>query len=573
MPAGPGDDRALGVVYTPPALARAMAQVALQPLIEGRTAEQVLALRVCDPAIGEGVFLSAATDLLAEAVAAAWRRDGRGDHTLDDARRAVSSVCIAGVDVDAQALVTARRATGATAAAIQQGDALALDWRDAFPDVFAGGGFHVVLGNPPYIRQEWLARPQKAALRDFDCFDRVADLYVYFIELAHRLLRPRGRYCLITPNKWMTAAYGRPLRDFLAREASVEGIVDVSRLDVFGDAADAFPAIVWGTVKAPTAPPPLTAVRLERGAALPEQLAGLGVPHERERWTDEPWHIDDPHDRDLIDRLWARWPALDGVLSGRPQRGIVTGCNRAFVLDRAMHDELLAADPQAATFIRPFVKGRDIRRWLPVVPERWILLVDRGTELADLSPAIVAHLTRHRSALEPRPRDWIKAWHGRKPGTYRWWELQDPVGDLARSRAPRLFYQDIQSGPACSLDRDGLVPDTTVWTLPSSDLVLLAILNSPFYGWYARRRFPPALGGAVRPKLEYIRAMPIAQATVMQRAQIEQLVVERLEHEPLVRHGDVHAVRRVRDLDAALSEWVLALYELDRDDRKRVAAG
>ena len=56
----------------------------------------------------------------------------------------------------------------------------------------------------------------------------------------------RDRYCLIVPNKWMTAAYGRPLRELLARARSVEGIVDFARgLPLFGD-ADAFPCIVWG---------------------------------------------------------------------------------------------------------------------------------------------------------------------------------------------------------------------------------------------------------------------------------------------------------------------------------------
>src|SRR5207244_2602833 len=94
-------------------------------------------------------------------------------------------------------------------------------------------------------RQERLGA-HKPALRRFAAYDGVADLYVYFVELAHRVLRRGGRYCMIVPNKWMTAAYGRPLRELLARERSVEGIVDFARaLPLFGD-ADAFPSIVWG---------------------------------------------------------------------------------------------------------------------------------------------------------------------------------------------------------------------------------------------------------------------------------------------------------------------------------------
>src|SRR4029079_2867444 len=100
------------------------------------------------------------------------------------------------------------------------GDALALEHGEPRYDV--------VVGNPPYIRQEHMTGA-KSALRGFASYDGVADLYVYFIELAHRIGR---RYCLITPNKWLTAAYGRPLRAWLAEQGSVEGRADLGALPV-----------------------------------------------------------------------------------------------------------------------------------------------------------------------------------------------------------------------------------------------------------------------------------------------------------------------------------------------------
>jgi hypothetical protein len=83
--------------------------------------------------------------------------------------------------------------------------------------------------------------------------------------------------------------------------------------------------------------------------------------------------------------------------------------------------------------------------------------------------------------------------------------------------------------------------------LPSSDLYLLAVLNSPLYDWYARRRFPPALNGSVRPKLAYMREMPIALPTPAQRAAIEELVRQRLAG---------------ADTGAAIARAVLEVYEL-----------
>jgi len=440
-----------------------MVELALAPLVAGRSADDLLALRICDPAIGEGAFLVEIVRVLARALQAVG-----GARTLADAARAVAP-CVIGVDIDARAVEAARGAL--PGADLRVADALELDWRATWPDVFARGGFDAIVGNPPYVRQELVAA--KAALRGYASYDGAADLYVYFIELAHQIARRGARYCLITPSKWMTAAYGRKLRDLLATQGSVEGVVDLARSSLFAD-ADAFPCIVWGVIGEPQ-PGAIRAARIAPEVSVADALRDAGTPHARHRWRADPWHIDAPQERALLDRLAASCTSLGELVRGRPARGVVTGFNRAFVIDRATRDELLAREPAAARLVRPFVKGRDLRRWAPEPEQRWILLVDRGTSLDEL-PAVRAHLERFRSALD----------------------------------APRLFYQDIQTGPACCLDERGLVPDTTVWILPTDDRYLLAVLNSTLYGWYARRRFPPALNGAVRPKREYMRTLPVS---------------------------------------------------------------
>lgn len=506
-----------GVVYTPRAVCEPMVRRALEPLVAGRTAEQILALRVCDPAIGEGAFLVEIVRVLAEAI------------DRPDARRLVAERCVHGVDIDARAVALARAAVerfaGAPVPALRDhlrvGDALAIEWR---------GDFDAVVGNPPYIRQERLGS-KKQALRGFASYDGAADLYVYFVELAHRIARRGGRYCLVVPSKWMTAAYGRRLRELLAAAGSVEGIVELAR-PLF-DGVDAFPCIVWGTVGGARS---LVAAKLDLPVA--DALREVGTVQVRDRWQGGPWHIDEPGDAALIDRLARSWPAL-GDIVGPPSRGVVTGCNRAFVIDAATRDRLVAAEPESAALIRPFVKGRDVRRWRPAPIDRRVLLIDRGTSPG---PQVLEYLAQFRDDLEPG--------RGRKPGTYRWFELQDPVVPLAKSGAPRLLYQDIQTGPACCLDDTGeLVPDTTVWILPSADRFLLAVLNSSLYAWYARRRFPPALNGAVRPKLEYMRGLPIATPGPALRRQIEELVALQLAGPTAAR-------------DAELDRAVLEAYEI-----------
>ena len=437
---------ALGVVYTPREVAEPMVRTALAPL-RGRTE-----LAICDPACGDGAFLRAAVELLAE-----WMP------------RDAAARCLTGVDIDGEALARVDL-PGAT---LVRADALALDWT---------ARFDAVIGNPPYIRQEKVGKLDKAMLRGFRSYDGVADLYVYFIELAHRLVKPGGRYCLIVPDKWLTAAYGRRLRALLAEHGTVEGLVDFARAAALFE-ADAFPCIVWGTIGAPVTP---TARRIADATPVADALA---LARDPQQWTDdEPWYVETPAERALMTKL-ARHPRL----ALTPSRGVVTGCNRAFVVDAATRDAL-----DAPELIRPFVKGRDIRPFELAPIERYLIAIDRGVEPP---PRVLAHLAKFRAALEPGT--------GRKPGAYKWYELQDPIGPLAKSRVPRLLYQDIQTQPACCVAAE-VIPDTTVWMLPTDDRFLLVLLNSRLYGWFARRRFPPALNGAVRPKRDYMRTLPIA---------------------------------------------------------------
>jgi adenine-specific DNA-methyltransferase len=67
------------------------------------------------------------------------------------------------------------------------------DWKGNYENVFADGGFDVVIGNPPYVRQEILGEEFKTyAKKRFTTYSGTADLYVYFIEKSLSLLKPKG---------------------------------------------------------------------------------------------------------------------------------------------------------------------------------------------------------------------------------------------------------------------------------------------------------------------------------------------------------------------------------------------
>lgn len=59
-------------------------------------------------------------------------------------------------------------------------------------------------------------------------------------------------------------------------------------------------------------------------------------------------------------------------------RGILTGCNDAFVIDGTTKDRLIAEDPGAAEIIRPILRGRDIRRYAYDFNDTWLIAPHNG---------------------------------------------------------------------------------------------------------------------------------------------------------------------------------------------------
>jgi hypothetical protein len=106
--------KASGTFYTPRQVTAHLVRHTLAPLVQGRTAEEILALRIVDPAMGSGAFLVGACRFLAHAVEEALVRDGRwhsADITQADraaVRRDIAQRCLFGVDLNPIAVQLAR---------------------------------------------------------------------------------------------------------------------------------------------------------------------------------------------------------------------------------------------------------------------------------------------------------------------------------------------------------------------------------------------------------------------------------------------------------------------------------
>ncbi|WP_413466499.1 Eco57I restriction-modification methylase domain-containing protein [Mesorhizobium sp. B4-1-4] len=410
------------------------------------------------------------------------------------------------------------------------------------------GWFDIAFANPPYIRQEKIESFRvndksviaKAQLKaDYETFAGAADIYVYFYERALRLLKPSGALAFITSNKWYRAGYGKGLREWLITHARILKIVDFGDAPVFE--AIAYPTILVGTRKSvPSKPRPSETIQSlnwtpiegeepkESVKRFPERFAAEAFAMPQADLSPGGWQLEPQAERDLLARLRAGGTPLGEWCQGRFYRGILTGLNEAFVIDGVKRAELIAADPKSAEIIKPFLRGRDVKRWQVEPADKWLIFTRQGTDI-DRYPAIKAHLEKFRPQLEPKPRDWNDTrdgtWGGRKAGPYKWHEIQDTVAYWENFEEPKIFVPAIEKQCAYAPDDTGYYGnDKTSIIVTERSHFLLAVLNSTMSWWITRQEFSSKQGGFYEFKPMYVGKLPIPEAGATQEASVKTVV-------------------------------------------------
>jgi type I restriction-modification system DNA methylase subunit len=425
-------------------------------------------LTIVDPACGSGAFLIAAYDALYIEYRRVTERLAALDMRTDfDFVDEIVTKNLYGVDLNAESveitrlslwLKTARRdhQLQNLEATIKTGNSLIEDgeftprpfnWQQAYPNVFEHKnveerGFDLVLGNPPYVRQEFLKEVKPYLEKKYVVSHGAVDLYAYFFERGMGLLKEGGRLGYISSSTFFRTGSGENLRRFLSG-VTLETIVDFGNLQVF-EGVTTYPAILTMRKdsinpssdpsdhllpqgeKEETQPPvalPSPLPLRERVAAkltgegllnkiISSPLEGEGDPKDRMRGniinqiayyklkntvpTDLNREFTESHLIMPQSRLGAgAWRLEDDALAtlrakiitgrktlgevyGAPLYGIKTGLNEAFIIDRATRDRLVKADPKSAELLKPFLKGENVKRWRVESDDLWLISISNG---------------------------------------------------------------------------------------------------------------------------------------------------------------------------------------------------
>lgn len=356
--------------------------------------EVLLKTRVIDPACGSGAFLIAAFDFLLwqyERMNEALAGLKAGQRSIFDLNKTILNNNLYGVDLSSESveitklslwLKTAERGkpltylddnikVGNSIVADGALDSRAFDWDKAFGSVFADGGFDVVIGNPPYVRQELLSAFKPYLQQHYESYDGVADLYTYFYEKGLKILKPDGVLSYIVTNKWLKAGYGEPLRRFFAQNSVFEQIIDFGHAPIFED-ADTFPCIV--SVRKPIAlqlekPEPKSPVLIcpvprekltDINLTQYVQQEGYQLPWER--FDSKAWSLEGLESNALMQKIKSVGIPLKVFSGVKPYCGVKTGRNEAFLVDNDTKNKLILLDSNSSELMKPYLRGEDVSR-------------------------------------------------------------------------------------------------------------------------------------------------------------------------------------------------------------------
>lgn len=366
-------------------------------------------------------------------------------------------------------------------------------------------GFDIVIGNPPYIqlqdnsgRLSQLYKPMQ-----FKSFKSTGDIYQLFYERGISLLKEGGHLVFITSNKWMRAGYGETTRKFFAEHTQPKLLIDLAGEKVFVNATVDVNILLLqkGNYKNQTLAAKGNLAWLEKRSDKDILHNTLTFPHDGESWV-----ILSEIEQSIKKKIEAiGTPLKDWNVN--IYRGILTGCNEAFIIDKATRDELIQKSPKSADIIRPILRGRDIKRYSYDFADLYLINTHNGIRDKNIPPvnvndypAIKAHLDTYWDKISVRDDQ------GETPYNLRNCAYME---DFSR---PKIIYAELAQGSAFILDKNlnYMILQTGYIIVGDNLEYLLAFLNSKLIEWAFRRFYSIELGNTgLRWLKQYVENLPI----------------------------------------------------------------
>jgi type I restriction-modification system DNA methylase subunit len=496
--------------------------------------ETLRTIKIVDPACGSGAFLVAAFDVLLLEYQKANGRiaDLTGNLSVFDLNKEILNSNLFGVDLNSESIEITKLSLWLKTAqrgkklenidnCLQVGNSLGFEnsvveggfcWQNNFSHILKSGGFDVVLGNPPYVRQELFSDSKPFLQKNYAVYHGVSDLYAYFFELGLKLLKSNGMLGFISSSTFFKTGSGEPLRRFLKCSATLKKIVDFGDLQVF-EGVTTYPAILIFQNLKPAENSQIEMLILKD--KLPDDLNEtfknqLGIMA-HSQLKNESWQFEDARLSQLRDKLTQGFPTLKDVY-GSPLYGIKTGLNEAFVIDGETKKRLISQNPNSAELLKPFLEGKNLKKWHVQSSDLWIIYIPKNRIKVDDYPAIRDWLLPFKLDLEKRATK------------QEWFELQQAQEAYQpHFENVKIQYAHFSSNPLFHLNSTFHYSNDKSYIIPTADQFLLGLLNSKIIWFLLISLCPCVRGGYYELRSQYVETLPIPPSTPEQKTKIGDL--------------------------------------------------
>ena len=438
-------------------------------------------------------------------------------------------------------------------------------WGFEFYNVMESGGFDVVIGNPPYVRQE-LIKDQKPLLEILypDVYTGTADLSVYFVKKSLDLTKPECYHSFIITNKWLRAGYGKNLRNYLTEKIEIDEIIDFNGVRVFvGATVDVLVYIFRNTRPADNK---LMYCDYNDSSLqnIERYVENNGFDIEQEALK-EGWHFYPKEVLEIKKKIEEVGTPLEG-LNINLYRGVTTGFNEAFMIDEETKNQLVKKEPKSAEIIKPILRGRDIERYGVDCKNLYLIAAKNGINIPKEYPAIYEHLLKWEEPLKKR---WDK-------GDY-WYNLRR-CAYYQEFEKPKIVSTKATKEPSFVLDLNGSYMLNTSYLLSTDNKAILAILNSKVSKFYLKN-MGSKLSNMFEPKVSEIKKLPIPELPESQQKPFIELADKMLSlNERLKEIQDdlaekARIEKEIRETDKEIDKLVYELYGLAEGEIKIIEGG
>ncbi|EAH7919939.1 class I SAM-dependent DNA methyltransferase [Campylobacter coli] len=367
------------------------------------------------------------------------------------------------------------------------------EWRFEFPEILDDDGnfkgFDLIIGNPPYIRQEELKELKPHLAKNYKVYKGTSDIYTYFYELGFNVLKENGILSFITSNKYTRAGYGEALREFLLKNVKVLEYTDLNGIKVFDSATVDTSILCFEKSKSKDNKFKYLALSNEilKTCAYDIGLYKDFAEFSQNSLSKESFTFSDENTSALkakIERIGTPLKEWQGL---NIYRGILTGYNEAFIITTEKRNEILAnckdeaEKERTAKLIRKMLRGRDIKRYSYEWAGLWVIGTFPSLKIdIEQYPALKQYLSQFLPRIEQSGEKGC-----RKKTSNKWFETQDNIAYYEEFEKEKIVYPETTQGAYFVYDNKGIFLEKTAFFIVCENLkYLLGLLSSNLITYY-----------------------------------------------------------------------------------------